>query len=72
MRYADHKKTLDKYGRPKKTIFSWAPSYTPHIPKIARNYVTQYESHLKTIPNEFFLFVNRRLFADVMSVECSL
>ena len=37
MRYADHKKTLDKYGGTKETISIWAPSYTPHIPKIARN-----------------------------------
>ena len=30
MRYADHKKTLDKYGASKETISIWAPSYTPH------------------------------------------
>ena len=33
MRYADHKKTLDKYGGPKETISIWAPSHTPHINK---------------------------------------
>ena len=37
MRYADHKKTLDKYGGPKETISIWAPSHNPHIPKLARN-----------------------------------
>ena len=37
MRYTDHKKTLDKYGATKETISIWAPSHTPHIPKIARN-----------------------------------
>ena len=36
-RYADHKKTLDKYGDTKEIIPIWVPSHTPHIPKIARN-----------------------------------
>ena len=38
IRYADHKKTLDKYGGSKETISIWAPSHTPHIPKIAKNW----------------------------------
>ena len=33
MRYANYKKTLDKYGRPKETISIWAPSHTPHWEK---------------------------------------
>ena len=38
MRYADYKKTLDKYGASKETISIWAPSHTPHIPKITRKW----------------------------------
>ena len=47
MRYADHKKTLDKYGGSKETISIWAPSYIPHIPKIARNSNSLLMSHVQ-------------------------
>ena len=64
MRYADHKKTLDKYGGPKETISIWAPSHTPHIPKIARNWnsllpeTTLSKNLMSTPKSEIKIFCN--------------
>ena len=70
LRYADHNKTPDKYGGPKKAISIWAPSHAPHIPKIARNWNSL---HPETTLSKNCMSTQNSLMLKISNIQsCSL